>query len=115
MDNRVKELRNEKGIRQQDLAGALNLSQQTISRIENGHNSLPADILIDLAKYFRVSVDYILKLSDSRMTQEYRIEAERNMAEKADFFHAYARLNRTNQELLTHLMTQLEEQQEKKR
>ena len=49
------------------------------------------------------------------MTQEYRIEAERNMAEKADFFHAYNRLNRTNQELLTHLMTQLEEQQEKKR
>ena len=56
MDNRIKELRNEKVIRQQDLAGALNLSQQTISRIENGHNSLPEDIIIEIANYLRVNV-----------------------------------------------------------
>lgn len=50
MDNRVKELRNEKGLRQEDLAGKINVSQQTVSRIENGENSLPADLLIHPVK-----------------------------------------------------------------
>ena len=49
------------------------------------------------------------------LEDSFLIKRQSRVAEKADFFHAYARLNRTNQELLTHLMTQLEEQQEKKR
>ncbi|HIZ81597.1 MAG TPA: helix-turn-helix domain-containing protein [Candidatus Mediterraneibacter pullistercoris] len=111
MDNRIRELRHERGLRQEDLAGMLNVSQQTISRIENGENSLPADILKDLSRLFRVSADYILKLSDSRMTEEYRIEIEKNIGQKMDFIRAYSRLNRTNQELISRLMGQLQEQQ----
>ncbi len=111
MDNRVKELRNEKGLRQEDLAGKINVSQQTVSRIENGENSLPADLLIHLSKFFHVSADYILKLSDVRMTQEYRIEVEGITERNKDFCCAFERLNRTNQELVLRLMKQLEESQ----
>ena len=71
MENRIKELRNERGLRQEDLAEIINVSQQTVSRLENGENSLPADILVDLSRFFHVSADYILKLSDARMTREY--------------------------------------------
>ena len=115
MDNRVRELRCEKGLRQEDLAGAINVSQQTISRIENrienGMNSIPADILIHLSKYFRVSADYILKLSDARVTQECRIEVERKIEKGKEFFLAFEKLSRTNQELIGCLMRQLGEQQ----
>ena len=48
MDNRIRELRNEKGLRQEDLAAMINVSQQTISRLENGENALTSDILINL-------------------------------------------------------------------
>ena len=107
----MRELRCEKGLRQEDLAGAINVSQQTISRIENGMNSIPADILIHLSKYFRVSADYILKLSDARVTQECRIEVERKIEKGKEFFLAFEKLSRTNQELIGCLLRQLGEQQ----
>ena len=107
----MRELRCEKGLRQEDLAGAINVSQQTISRIENGMNSIPADILIHLSKYFRVSADYILKLSDARVTQECRIEVERKIEKGKEIFLAFEKLSRTNQELIGCLMRQLGEQQ----
>ena len=107
----MRELRCEKGLRQEDLAGEINVSQQTISRKENGMNSIPADILIHLSKFFRVSADYILKLSDTRVTQECRIEVERKIEKGKDFFLAFEKLSRTNQELISCLMRQLGEQQ----
>ena len=107
----MRELRCEKGLRQEDLAGEINVSQQTISRIENGMNSIPADILIHLSKFFWVSADYILKLSDTRVTQECRIEVERKIEKGKDFFLAFEKLSRTNQELISCLMRQLGEQQ----
>ena len=100
MDNRVRELRNEKGLRQTDLAGKINVSQQTISRIENGINSFPADILIHMSKVFHVSA-------------EYRIEVERKIERGEDFFYSFERLSQRNQELVKCLMKQLEEQQTK--
>lgn len=114
MDNRIRELRHERGLRQTDLAGLINVSQQTISRIENGEHAIPDDILRDLSKLFHVSADYILKLSDSRMTVEYRIEIERNIDRRMDFLRAYNGLSRTNQELICRLMGQLYEHQERK-
>lgn len=89
----------------------LNVSQQTVSRIENGENSLPADIVRDLSRLFHVSADYILKLSDFRMTEEYRIEIEKDLEQKTDFIRAFSRLSRTNQELISRLVGELGERQ----
>ena len=107
----MRELRKERGLKQEELAAKINVSQQTISRIEKGENSLPADILVHLAKFFHVSADYILKLSDSRLTQEWRIEINQNMERNTEICRVYDRLNSTNQELVYRLMGQLEEQQ----
>lgn len=114
MENRIRELRNERGLRQEDLAEMINVSQQTISRLESGENALTSDILVDLSKVFHVSADYILKLSDSRLTQEWQVELNRNMERNMNLCRAYDRLNRTNQELVYRLMGQLEDTQKQR-
>lgn len=111
MQNRVKELRKERNMRQTELANKVNVSQQTISRIEKG-DSLPADILVNLAKYFGVSTDYILGVSDTRRTGDYQIEfnqiAEKNYA----LCRVYERLTPVNQDLIYKLVEQLDANQQ---
>lgn len=63
---RLKELRKEKGITQQKLALDLNTTQNSISRYESGLRPLDANMLIKIADYFNVSVDYILERTDKK-------------------------------------------------
>ena len=105
--NRVKELRKERSLRQEELAGRINISQQTVSRIENGDNALAADILMSLANYFGVSIDYILYRSDSRRGEESRVEFDEIQERNYNLCRRYEQLNRKNQELIFHLTEEL--------
>lgn len=60
---RLKELRAEKGLSQTDLAKQTGISQSAITKWENNVH-YPFGQLIVLAKYFDVSVDYLLGLTD---------------------------------------------------
>jgi len=61
---RLKALREDADITQQTMADYLHIKQNTYSQYENGQRQLPIDVLILLAKYFNVSTDYILELTD---------------------------------------------------
>lgn len=61
---RVKKLRKERKLSQQELATALGLTQTTISGIESGLRTTTIEKLILLAKFFNVSTDYLLGLKD---------------------------------------------------
>ena len=61
---RLKELRKQKGITQIKLATDLNLSQNSISRYEQGVREADYKTLIMFADYFNVSVDYLLERTD---------------------------------------------------
>lgn len=61
---RIKDLREDKDIRQSDIAAYLHISQNTYSQYESGKRQIPIPLLILLAKYHNVSVDYILGLTD---------------------------------------------------
>ncbi len=64
MGSRLKKLRLESGVLQKDLAEKLNLSQQTISLYESNKRQPDNNTLITLAKFFNVSTDYILGITD---------------------------------------------------
>ncbi len=61
---RIKELREENGLTQQAVANYLNVKQNTYSQYENEKRQLSIDVLIKLAKFYKVSTDYILELED---------------------------------------------------
>ncbi|WP_330950320.1 helix-turn-helix transcriptional regulator [Streptococcus anginosus] len=82
--NRLKELRKEKKLTQEDLAGKIGVSKITILRWENGERQIKQDKAQQLADYFRVSVGYLLGYKDdylSSMIEKY----EENMKKPADF------------------------------
>jgi len=61
---RLKDLREDHDLKQKDIASLLDISQQYYSEYELGKRSIPIEILITLSKYYKVSTDYILELSD---------------------------------------------------
>ena len=61
---RLKELRIEKNVSRKQLASFLFVSERLISYWENGKRECDFDMLIALAKYFDVSVDYLLGIEN---------------------------------------------------
>ena len=58
--NRIRMLREEKGVKQIDLAMELNVTQGTLSNWERGVHDPDSDSLRKLSNYFSVPIDYIL-------------------------------------------------------
>lgn len=61
---RIKDLREDKDLKQKEMAEILNCSQQVYSNYELGQRDIPTEILIKLAIFHNVSTDYILGLSN---------------------------------------------------
>lgn len=64
--NRIKELREDRDLRQKDVAKILNISQQQYARYELEENEMAYGQLIKLAEYYNTSIDYILYVTDER-------------------------------------------------
>ena len=63
---RLKDLREDSDMTQRAVAEYLHVKQNTYSQYENGHRQIPIEFLIRLAKFYGVSTDYILELTDER-------------------------------------------------
>lgn len=64
MYKRLKELREDHDLTQSQISKYLNMSQTGYSKYETGENDVPTKILIELAKFYKTSVDYILELTN---------------------------------------------------
>ena len=59
LKNRIEELRKEKGIKQEDLAIAVEFSRQTIGSLENGRYNPSIILAFKIARYFHMSIEDI--------------------------------------------------------
>ena len=67
---RIRDLREDADKTQQQIADYLGTSQTMYARCERGANELPIRHLISLCKYYNVSADYILGLSNTKLALE---------------------------------------------
>ena len=63
---RLRTLREEKGIKQAEMADVLGCTSRNYQRIEYGESNVPATTLMILADYFGVTTDYLLGRSEER-------------------------------------------------
>lgn len=66
LTERMKELRKEKNLRQEDIAAELSIAITTYCRYELGMREPCASLLVRMADYYGVSVDYLLGRQDER-------------------------------------------------
>ena len=59
MENRLEEIRKERGIKQEELAAALEVSRQTIGSLENGRYNPSIVLAFKLARYFDMRIEDI--------------------------------------------------------
>ena len=63
---RIRDLREDSDLTQRELGEILNCSQRVYSNYERGDLDIPTEILIKLADFHNVSVDYILERTDKK-------------------------------------------------
>ncbi len=64
MFKRIRDLREDRDLTQTQMAQLLQIHQTTYSDYEIGNLNVPADILIQLARFYNTSIDYIVELTD---------------------------------------------------
>lgn len=65
-NQRLRDLREDKDLTQKEVAEYLNTSQSYYAQYENDKRQIPFDRVIELAKYYDVSIDYIAGLTNSK-------------------------------------------------
>lgn len=61
---RLKDLREDKDMTQEQISKIINCKQQSYSYYENGKRIIPYETMIELSKFYKTSVDYILGLTN---------------------------------------------------
>ena len=63
---RIKSLRKQKNMTQDQLADKLNISVSNLGKIETGYSGASIDLLIEMAMFFDISLDYMFLARDMR-------------------------------------------------
>ena len=62
---RLRDCREDADLSQKELAKLLGINQRVYSTYERGKRKIPINLLIDLAKYYKTSIDYLVGLTDN--------------------------------------------------
>ena len=66
MYERIRALREDSDLTQTQVAEYLGMSQTGYSKYETGENSIPVDVVVKLADFYRTTTDYLLGRTDKR-------------------------------------------------
>lgn len=111
---RVRELRKQKNISQVALAMKVGCSQNMISKIEKGDADPRCSLLMAIADFFGVSVEYLLGISDNRGSVEEEQPNEQMSEETEEYMEQFLRLSGGSREAVKLLLKRMNELEENK-
>ena len=115
MESRIKSLREKRGLIQEILATELGITQQMLSKYEKDTAIIKVDILKKLAKYFNVTTDYLLGLSDVKRDLTGQIRVNDTIDEYYDLIEVYKKLDKYDQEMVWTMMQAVRKTAEKRK
>ena len=74
--NRIKDLREDRDLRQSDVASATGIDQRSLSNYETGKTNPDSETIIRLARFFGVSCDYLLGISEQNLLNHQAVIKE---------------------------------------
>lgn len=77
--NRIRDLREDRDLSQNELAQVIKTTQQQYSKIETGKSDISGEKLKLLAEFYNISVDYILGLIDEPRPLRWKKTEQRGM------------------------------------
>ncbi len=80
--HRIKELREDRDLRQSDVSAATGIDQRTLSNYETGKTNPDSFAIIKLAEFFGVSCDYLLGVNDVSVPNKATLKKELNEIKK---------------------------------
>ncbi len=107
---RIKELRQKRGMSQEELGRRINRSKSVICSYENNLKIPPLDVLTDLAAVFNVSLDYLVGIDKNQMVSVEGLSVEQRALVEMIVFELHDRsprpggLTERQQEILSGLM-----------
>ena len=108
--NRLSELRTKRHLSQTDLGKIFNVAQNTISQWELGTRNIDNHMLIQLAEYYQVSIDYILCYEGNKLntadTETTTEEIDHFAIDEIELIKKYRALSRHGKEIVTTLLEQ---------
>ena len=69
---RIRNLREDADLTQSEVGKQINVPQRTYAYYESGERMIPPQVLVALAKFYGVSVDYLLGLTDKKTPYPYK-------------------------------------------
>lgn len=100
MANRIRQLREKKGLTQEALATELEITQQQLSKYERNIASIKVESLKKVAAYFNVTTDYLLGISDVKRNVVGVVEMGKTLEEYYNLVELYRGLERCNQKIV---------------
>lgn len=102
LQDRIKILRDEKGMTQKELSVHLNVDRATISGYETKGKHPDLEKLVKIAKIFDVSLDYLINGNESNNTLDFTVNTEKENLVDANIYQIYSQLNFHSKKDLEH-------------
>ncbi len=100
---RIRQLRQEAGMSQQEFATIIGCTPQVVSNFERGYTSTRPEVLDKIAGLFSVPVDYLMGLTDIRTGEYVTVESE----DEHDLIYGFRSMNKKERRILLGKMEEI--------